>query len=147
MFPLFRVSDYWSWLGHPYSPVQTNLCSMNKPSNYANSQQTLFWPAGGMHDCVNIDTFHIKDFFFFYFAMGFCLISLEAVTLDSNLLWIIDNMSDLVYKFVSERWIRSYQTNCGIIRIHGGWIFITDFMGSCHQWIYCTPFTYHEIKY
>lgn len=64
MIPLFRVSDYWSWLGHPYSPVQTNLCSMNKPSNYANSQQTLFWPAGGMHDCVNIDTFHIKDFFF-----------------------------------------------------------------------------------
>lgn len=66
MFPLFRVSDYWSWLGHPYSPVQTNLCSMNKPSNYANSQQTLFWPAGGMHGCVNIDTFHIKDFFFLF---------------------------------------------------------------------------------
>lgn len=70
MIPLFRVSDYWSWLGHPYSPVQTNLCSMNKPSNYANSQQTLFWPAGGMHGCVNIDTFHIKDFFFL-FCHGF----------------------------------------------------------------------------
>lgn len=41
-----------------------------KPSNYANSQQTLFWPAGGMHDCVNIDTFHIKDFFFL-FCHGF----------------------------------------------------------------------------
>lgn len=76
IFPLFRVSDYWSWLGHPYSPVQTNLCWMNKTSNYANSQQTLFWPAAGMHDCVNIDTFHIKDFFFLhFFAMAFYMIS------------------------------------------------------------------------
>lgn len=69
MFPLFRVSDYWSWLGHPYSLVQTNLCWMNKPIMQTVSKPYFDLPEGCM--IVLTLTLFILRIFFFLFCQGF----------------------------------------------------------------------------